>query len=733
MDSTITLTKNLSPSPSLTPNNKASGLNKEKIETKHRKGFFRRFFGCCLPCCCSKAKTRTKQTNGKNNNNKEVRDHNIDPKAIPQEFMENTGTNNKLEKQVKTNTGKKEKNSFFGSLFGRKVSKEPKNIDLGQKERPIETNLAADSVKPKISQKELKNKSTEVCTSLKLTKKVSEVSKKLPEKANVKKQQKSKSINWKKKRMEVRFEEEKEFFIEKGFRTMDFNNEIRFVSNKSRSKQTIGTDSQQRIVSNRRLVSQPTRDDSKRPEVHKRLDRQSKEPLLLTKKVSQLTTPLGPSKGELPWWRRKKEKKIESKLWHWIQFAANKRHQALRTNVSDINGKQVKTCVVFNGHDFDWKAFAKDLNLETNHPLVVDNPLKTYASIVRSVHTLAANNITLGQFLGVGGFGSVISGTKDGLELAIKFDFSSDEELVITKVRDMLDVTRVITHPNVIRFFSLGPRSAIFAMERAETDLYDYVRQHLMYDKEKAEIRIRTALDLFNQIIEGVAHIHSLGFAHQDLKPPNIVIIEDNTNNVTRLRAKVTDFDTLLQCVDRSTGRPLPCYPYHATSIYAAPEVLASKYTIASYESSLRPIIADIRRQDVYSIGMTLVFMLSGYEPWIFDDQIEAEVDWRLDIMSRPQQMTDTISHFPYINGYDMGLKALLLHFLCPEPTTRITLETYRTNQRFAKFRDRLIGFKTYDRKELIRRPIQNFKVRKNWKQKLGFSRFDANFKVVKT
>ena len=386
-----------------------------------------------------------------------------------------------------------------------------------------------------------------------------------------------------------------------------------------------------------------------------------------------------------------------------------------------------------NDNDFDWKAFAKELNLETNHPLVVDNPLKIYASIFRSVHTLAANNITLGQFLGVGGFGSVISGTKDGLQLAIKFDFSSDEELVITKVRDILDVTRVITHSNVIQFFSLGPRSAIFAMERADTDLYDYVRQHLMYDKEKPEIRMRTALDLFNQMIEGVAHIHSLGFAHQDLKPPNIVIIEDNTNNTTRLRAKITDFDTLLQCVDPSTGKPLPCYPFHATSIYAAPEVLASKYTIASYQSSLRPTIADIRRQDVYSIGMTLVFMLSGYEPWIFDDEVEAEVDWRLDIMSRPQQMTDTISHFPYINGYDMGLKALLLDFLCPEPTTRITLETYRTNQRFAKFRDRLIGFKTYDRKDLVRRPIQNSKFRKNRKQKLGFSRLDATIEFVKT
>ena len=38
-----------------------------------------------------------------------------------------------------------------------------------------------------------------------------------------------------------------------------------------------------------------------------------------------------------------------------------------------------------NDNDFDWRAFAKDMNLETNHPLVVDDPLKIYASIFRSV------------------------------------------------------------------------------------------------------------------------------------------------------------------------------------------------------------------------------------------------------------------------------------------------------------------------------------------------------------
>ena len=136
---------------------------------------------------------------------------------------------------------------------------------------------------PNISQEELKNKSTEVNTSLKSTEKLSEVSEKLPEEAINEKQQKKKII-WPKKRMIVQYDKKKPFFIEKGFKTKHYNNEIRFVSKKSLSTKTMGIYSRQRYVSKSRLVAQPSRDDSKRPEVHKPIYRQAEEPGLLTNK-----------------------------------------------------------------------------------------------------------------------------------------------------------------------------------------------------------------------------------------------------------------------------------------------------------------------------------------------------------------------------------------------------------------------------------------------------------------
>ena len=140
---------------------------------------------------------------------------------------------------------------------------------------------------PNISQEELINKSKEVNTSLQSTEKISEVSEKSPEKAINEKQQKKKII-WPKKRMIVQFHNKKQFFIDKGFKTKHYYNEIRFVSKKSLSTKTMGIYSRQRYVSKSRLVAQPSRDDSKRPEVHKPIYRQAEEPGLLTNKVTTI-------------------------------------------------------------------------------------------------------------------------------------------------------------------------------------------------------------------------------------------------------------------------------------------------------------------------------------------------------------------------------------------------------------------------------------------------------------
>ena len=61
------------------------------------------------------------------------------------------------------------------------------------------------------------------------------------------------------------------------------------MSKKSLSTKTMGIYSRQRYVSKSRLVAQPTRDDSNRPEVHKSIYRQAEEPGLLTNKVTEIS------------------------------------------------------------------------------------------------------------------------------------------------------------------------------------------------------------------------------------------------------------------------------------------------------------------------------------------------------------------------------------------------------------------------------------------------------------
>ena len=101
------------------------------------------------------------------------------------------------------------------------------------------------------------------------------------------------------------------------------------------------------------------------------------------------------------------------------------------------------------------------------------------------------------------------------------------------------------------------------------------------------------AKTLCRQIISAVAHIHSRGICHRDIKLQNILM---DTKNMSTAQVKLIDFGY----GSRYVGA-LPMHTKCGTPYTTAPEVWREHYD---------------ERCDVWSVGVVLYIMLSGKRPF---------------------------------------------------------------------------------------------------------------------
>jgi serine/threonine protein kinase len=100
---------------------------------------------------------------------------------------------------------------------------------------------------------------------------------------------------------------------------------------------------------------------------------------------------------------------------------------------------------------------------------------------------------------------------------------------------------------------------------------------------------------VFLQILDGIDWLHQLGIAHRDVKPENIVCSDGGT------RVRIVDFGL---ATSDSTSSEFGC----GSTFYIAPECLGEwSKSATSYAT---------RSADVWSLGVILVNLVCGRNPW---------------------------------------------------------------------------------------------------------------------
>jgi eukaryotic-like serine/threonine-protein kinase len=153
-----------------------------------------------------------------------------------------------------------------------------------------------------------------------------------------------------------------------------------------------------------------------------------------------------------------------------------------------------------------------------------------------------------------------------------------------------------LSHSNVVTAFDAGQVGdrCFLVMELLEgMDLAKLVRAH-------GRLPVATACDYARQAALGLAHAHQRGVVHRDIKPSNLLRTTDEV-------VKILDLGLAHLCLEEEEGSTAdPLTP--AGTGMGTPDFLAPEQAIDAQRADTR--------SDLYSLGCTLYFLLTGSVPY---------------------------------------------------------------------------------------------------------------------
>lgn len=256
----------------------------------------------------------------------------------------------------------------------------------------------------------------------------------------------------------------------------------------------------------------------------------------------------------------------------------------------------------------------------------------------RYTGTILKDRFVLEDIVGSGGMAIVYRATDrvTGNTVAVKIlkeEFVSDEQFR----RRFLNESRAISmlrHRNIVSVidFDFEGNLQYIVMEYVDgITLKDFIRSQKIIP---AGIAIKVTM----QILSALQHAHERGVIHRDIKPQNIMILNDGTIKVMDFGiARINKFETITM-TDKAIG----------TVYYISPEQARGEHTD--------------ERSDIYSIGVMLYEMLTGEMPFDGDTPVNVAIKQIQSAAKRPRSINRSIP---------VGLEQIVMRAMMKTPDKR--------------------------------------------------------------
>lgn len=176
----------------------------------------------------------------------------------------------------------------------------------------------------------------------------------------------------------------------------------------------------------------------------------------------------------------------------------------------------------------------------------------------------------------------------------LRGDLAGDEKFVRRFQREALSASS-LTHPNIVEVYDVGEDNGQYYI------VMEYVEGRHLKDliKKRGKLTVSEVIDIMLQITDGMSVAHDSYIIHRDIKPQNIMILENGL-------VKIMDFGIAMAM--------------NSTQLTQTNSVMGSVHYLPPEQANGK---GSTLQSDIYSMGIVMYELLTGSLPYKGDNAVE--------------------------------------------------------------------------------------------------------------